>query len=65
MPRELALLDALVPALILAFAGGLALSWLLDQVFTISGLYRHIWYRALFRLGLFICLVCSLGLMIY
>ncbi len=65
MPREIALLDALVPTLLFAFlaAGGIAL--ILDWIFTRYGLYRHIWYPALFRLATFICLFAACGLWIY
>ncbi|SNR80492.1 Protein of unknown function [Methylobacillus rhizosphaerae] len=65
MPREIALLDALMPTLILAFIAALLLYWLLDKVLVWLGVYQFIWYRALFRLSLFSCLFCALGLLIY
>lgn len=65
MPREIALFDALVPTLLFAFivAGFSAL--LMDWLFTRYDLYRHIWYPALYRLALFICLFAACGLWIY
>ena len=65
MPREIALLDALVPTLLIAFMISVLLSWALDWLFSHLGLYQHIWYRSLFRLAVFICMFSVLGLMIY
>lgn len=65
MPREIAFLDALMPTLMLAFLVALLLYWLLDTALVWLGGYQFIWYRALFRLCLFVCLFCSLGLLIY
>ncbi|GAB7564220.1 DUF1656 domain-containing protein [Methylobacillus methanolivorans] len=65
MPREIAFLDALMPTLVLAFVAALILYWLLDKTLGWLGAYQYIWYRALFRLGLFTCLFCTLGLLIY
>lgn len=65
LPVELALLDALVPSLLFAFvAAGLA-SLILDWIFVRYELYRYLWYPALFRLALFICLFAVFGLCIY
>lgn len=65
MPREIALLDALVPTLLFAFlAAGLS-SLALDWLFTRYRLYRVIWYPALFRLAVFVCLFAACGLWIY
>lgn len=65
MPREIALFDALVPALVLAFlaAGGCTL--ILDRIFASCSTYRHLWYPALFRVALFVCLFSAFGLLIY
>lgn len=65
MPREIALLDALVPTLLIAFLLSILLSWALDWLFANLGLYKYIWYRALFRFSLFICLFAGGGLWIY
>jgi hypothetical protein len=65
MPREIALLDALVPTLLFAFLISVFLSWALDWLFARIGLYRYIWYRALFRFAVFICMFSALGLLIY
>lgn len=65
MPKEIAFFDALMPTLMLAFLGTLLLYWLVDTVLIWLGTYQFIWYRALFRLCLFTCLFCTLGLLIY
>lgn len=65
MPREIALLDALVPTLLFAFLASVLLSWLLDWLLASLGWYRHIWYRALFRFAAFIAMFSALGLLIY
>lgn len=65
MPREIALLDALVPTLLFAFlAAGFAIV-VLDWIFSRYNLYRHIWYPALFRFALFVCMFTACGLFIY
>jgi hypothetical protein len=65
MPRELALFDALVPTLLLAFVAAGAVHLLLDTVMNRLDLYRHVWYPALFRLAVFGCLFAAAGLWIY
>ncbi len=65
MPLEIALLDALVPTLVFAFVAAAASALLLDWLFVRYGIYRHLWYPALFRLSLFVCLFSVFGLMIY
>ena len=65
MPREIALFDALVPTLLLAFVLAAALSLLLDWLAARHRLYRYLWYPALFRLALFVCLFAGCGLLIY
>ncbi len=65
MPREIAFFDALVPTLLFAFVVAGLLSLALDWICVRYGLYAHLWYPALFRLALFICLFAGLGLWIY
>jgi hypothetical protein len=65
MPREIALLDALVPTLLFAFLAAGFSSLLLDWLFARYGIYRHLWYPALFRLAVFVCLFSAFGLRIY
>jgi hypothetical protein len=65
MPREIALLDALVPTLLLAFLAAACGSLALDWLFVRYGIYRHLWYPALFRLAVFGCLFAACGLLIY
>jgi hypothetical protein len=65
MPREIALLDALVPTLLLSFFAAVFASLALDWLFVRYRIYRHLWYPALFRLAVFGCLFASGGLLIY
>lgn len=65
MPREIALLDALVPTLLLAFVAAGIIVLLMDWLFVRHGVYRHLWYPALFRLAVFVSLFSIFGLMIY
>lgn len=65
MPREIALFDALVPTLLFAFLMASAVSLLLDWLMTRHGLYRYVWYPALFRLAAFGCMFAAGGLWIY
>ncbi|HEY3325844.1 MAG TPA: DUF1656 domain-containing protein [Novimethylophilus sp.] len=65
MPREVALFDALVPALLFAFLAAACVWLALDWLFVRYGIYRHIWYPALFRLAVFASLFAACGLWIY
>jgi hypothetical protein len=65
MPRELAVLDALVPTLMFAFLAAVAIILALDMAMVRFGLYRYVWYPALFRLTIFVCVFSSLGLWVY
>jgi hypothetical protein len=65
MPREIAILDALVPTLLLAFMVSVILSWAMDWLFSSIELYQYVWYRSLFRFATFICIFSLLGLLIY
>jgi hypothetical protein len=65
MPRETALLDALVPSLLFAFVAAGVAALLLDWIMTRYRWYRFIWYPALFRLAVFVCVFGVLGLGIY
>lgn len=65
MPREIALLDALVPTLLFAFLAAGACSLALDWLLTRYHFYRFIWYPALFRVSLFACVFAAFGLWIY
>lgn len=65
MPREIALLDALVPTLLFTFLAASCGSLVVDWLLTRYGLYRYIWYPALFRLAAFGCMFAAGGLWIY
>lgn len=63
MPREIALLDLLVPSLFLAFVASAAAQVLVDRLLGWSGVYRHIWHPPLFRLSIFVCIFGVIGLL--
>jgi hypothetical protein len=63
MPREFALLDALVPTLLLTFIVSFALQAVLDKVFGKLGVYRYVWHPPLFRVSVFVCIFGTLGLL--
>ncbi len=63
MPREIALLDALVPSLFYAFLASIVLQTVLDRIMGRCGVYRHVWHPPLFRLGIFICIFGACGLL--
>ncbi|PLZ00350.1 DUF1656 domain-containing protein [Burkholderia sp. WAC0059] len=65
MPRDVALFDAYVPAIVLLFVLGAALTWALDFVLARVGLYRLVWHPSLFRVSLLVCVCCLLGLAVY
>ncbi len=65
MPREIALLDALVPTLLFSFLAASCGSLFIDWILTRYNLYRYIWYPALFRLAAFGCMFALSGLWIY
>ncbi|KAA0889099.1 DUF1656 domain-containing protein [Oryzomonas japonica] len=64
MPREFALLDALVPTLFLAFLVSVVSHTLLDRIMGRCGVYRHVWHPPLFRLSVFVCIFGAFGLLI-
>jgi hypothetical protein len=65
MPREVAVLDAYVPAIVLLFIAGAAIMWLLDGILAYTGLYRVVWHPSLFRASLLVCICGMLGLAVY
>jgi protein AaeX len=65
MPRDTAILEAYVPTLLLLFIAGAMLTWLINRVLAMTGLYRVVWHPALFRASLLVCVCCVLGLAAY
>ena len=65
MPRDVALLDAYIPAIVLLFILGSAITWVLDSVLARAGLYRVVWHPSLFRVSLLVIVCCALGLAVY
>ncbi|WP_207005317.1 DUF1656 domain-containing protein [Trinickia mobilis] len=65
MPREIAVLDAYVPTILLLCVIGAALTWALDRVLAWTGLYRVVWHPSLFRASLLVCVCGGLGLAVY
>jgi hypothetical protein len=64
MPREIAMLDALVPSLFLVFLASVGFQVVLDRVLGWYGVYRYIWHPPLFRLSCFICIFGVSGLQV-
>ncbi|WGS48784.1 DUF1656 domain-containing protein [Paraburkholderia sp. D15] len=65
MPRDIAVFDAYVPAIVLLFIAGSALTWVLDRAIAYTGLYRVVWHPSLFRASLLVCVCGVLGLAVY
>jgi len=65
MPRDISLLDAYVPTLMLLFILGAAVTWVLDSILARLGVYRVVWHHSLFRVCLLVCVCCLLGLTVY
>jgi protein AaeX len=65
MPRDVAFLDAYIPAIVLLFILGSAITWVLDSVLARAGLYRVVWHPSLFRVSLLVIVCCVLGLAVY
>lgn len=65
MPRDIAVFDAYVPAIVLLFIAGAALTWMVDRVIAYTGLYRVVWHPSLFRASLLVCVCGVLGLAVY
>ncbi|MES2103567.1 MAG: DUF1656 domain-containing protein [Pseudomonadota bacterium] len=65
MPREIALLDALVPTLLLVFVAAMLLQVALDRIFALLGVYRYVWHPGLFRVALFVCIFGGLALLLH
>ena len=65
MPRDIAVFDAYVPAIVLLFVAGAALTWVLDRVIAYTGLYRVVWHPSLFRAILLVFVCGVLGLAVY
>lgn len=64
MPREFALLDALVPTLFVVFILCIALQAALNGLLNRLGVYRHVWHPPLFQVSLFVCMFAVCGLCI-
>ncbi|WP_144110737.1 DUF1656 domain-containing protein [Paraburkholderia sp. BCC1886] len=65
MPRDIAVFDAYVPAIVLLCIAGAVLTWMLDRVIAYTGLYRVVWHPSLFRASLLVCVCGVLGLAVY
>ncbi|WZV76910.1 DUF1656 domain-containing protein [Burkholderia pseudomallei] len=65
MPRDLAILDAYVPTVVLMFVIGAFATWLIDRLLASTGLYRVVWHPSLFRASLLVCICGGLSLAVY
>ncbi|MDR5854247.1 DUF1656 domain-containing protein [Caballeronia sp. LZ062] len=65
MPRDTAILEAYVPTLLVLFAAGALITWVIDRALGLTGIYRVVWHPALFRASLLVCICGALGLAVY
>lgn len=65
MPREIAVLGALIPTLVPAFLATGVLMLFLDRLFARWGVYARVWHPALFRAAIFAGIFSGIGLSIY
>lgn len=65
MPLEISLADALVPGILLVYAGCLLVLWGIDTLAGRYGLYRYVWHPSLFRVAVFFVLFGAAGLLLY
>lgn len=65
MPRNIAILEAYVPTMLLLMVAGALIAWLADRVLAMTGLYRVVWHPSLFRASLLVCICGLLGLAVY
>ena len=63
MLREIPLLGALAPSLLLYFLASIALFLVIDRLLSPIGVYRLVWHPPLVRLALFVCLFSGLVLL--
>ena len=64
MPREVDFLGALMPGLLLTGFIAAAVQYGLDWLCGHYGVYRHVWYPALFRAALFACVWGAISLIL-
>jgi hypothetical protein len=65
MSRDIAILGAYVPAMVLLCIAGAGLTWLVDRLLGALGLYRVVWHPSLFRASLLVIICGALGLAVY
>ena len=64
MLREIALLDALVPSLLLVFLCSAIVQAILDKIMAWCGVYRFVWHPPLFRLSCFVVIFSVCGMQV-
>ncbi|CAB3802966.1 Protein AaeX [Paraburkholderia ultramafica] len=64
MFTELSFISLLVPSLLPIFVGCCIAYWIADRLLGRTGLYRHVWHPALFRVSLFVSLFSGIGLLL-
>ncbi|WP_179404040.1 DUF1656 domain-containing protein [Burkholderia guangdongensis] len=65
MPREIAILDAYIPTVVLMCIIGAAATWAVDRLLAYTGIFRFVWHPALFRASLLVCICGGLSLAVY
>ncbi|PCE32366.1 DUF1656 domain-containing protein [Burkholderia ubonensis] len=63
MFAEMSFVSLLFPGLLPAFVGCGVAFWIADRWIARAGLYRRVWHPALFRVSLFVCVFCAIGLL--
>ena len=61
-PRNVAILEAYVPTILLLFIAGAMITWVVDRVLSLTGLYRVVWHPALFVFSVYMIVLSSLVL---
>ncbi|MHB8201752.1 MAG: DUF1656 domain-containing protein [Acidithiobacillus sp.] len=65
MPRETPFFNAMIPTLLLIFMFSVIVYLLLDRLLADWDLDRYVWHPALFRLSVFVCFFCAIGIWWY
>ena len=60
MKYEIDLFGVMVPSLLLWAILAYVLAGVVRKVFARTGLYRHVWHRALFDFAIYVCLLGSI-----
>jgi protein AaeX len=65
VPRDFAVSEAYVPTILVLFALGAFVTWVLDRILAMTRLYHVVWHPSLFRASMLVCVCSLLGLYVY